>query len=762
MALWTTRAGTAALLFGALTGAAPSHSMGKSKGRFWRLEDVLTAPKVTDLVLSRDGRSALYVVEVADQKLNQVMATLRRVDIASGHQTQLLRNAVIQDVQRIPGTNDWSALVDLGKGEQLYRIGNRGAVTPLLINPDTVLVGNADEAVHTVEAAAPRQVGVLSYDWSPDGKWLWYCVLKKTGAAQKVRFDDAVEAIRSERRGQIDAEVQYHLKAVDGADFVVATRPASDRIALYFGGKVTWAAGEIRYGLEKTATEGLPSFRQMAFDLTTRTSRLLTKPLDPYGTSMRGPHGGRLAVTGFGRTRLLEEEQDGGASYNYGPVHFVLDDPRSAGNWRSEDGRLAIVGTRTLDHPRYGLEVIGAETHRAIATQGSLTKCDFIDDLSTGVCVREGIAIPPELVLVRTRSGSVQHLASVSSRHDEIAPLHVTARSWVNRLGYRATGFIVWPRHHTQGERHPLIVVTHGSDADERFANPDFQWNYPVQLFAEHGYVVLMINDPAPGQDERLEAAYTQWVTGRGSLSPTEMRTLIWLNSVYSIEKAVGELVAESIVDPERVGIAGYSRGSQITNVAVTQSGLFRAASSGDGDYLEPSGFPITPAIYSAIFGGPPYGPAVRNYESLSPSLRADHVKGAVLEQMALPRGGSLDFYRSLKNAGIPTQITLYPGESARSDETHIFHIPSNRLLAMQENMAWFNFWLLGSKDPMMPFPGRYDAWARMAVARLSSGGRRPIGSSPFFVHQRAQHSAFANDKRRSAVLIPRQLGSSG
>src|SRR3546814_7663650 len=88
------------------------------------------------------------------------------------------------------------------------------------------------------------------------------------------------------------------------------------------------------------------------------------------------------------------------------------------------------------------------------------------------------------------------------------------------------------------------------------------------------------------------------------------------------------------------------------------------------------------------------------HYRRLSPSLRADKVCGAVLQQVAAPLVPSIDFHTALRKAGVPAELSLYPGDDAASDETHIFHIPSNRLGAMQENIAWFDYWLLGERDP--------------------------------------------------------------
>src|SRR3546814_20013214 len=94
----------------------------------------------------------------------------------------------------------------------------------------------------------------------------------------------------------------------------------------------------------------------------------------------------------------------------------------------------------------------------------------------------------------------------------------------------------------------------------------------------------------------------------------------------------------------------------------------------------------------------------------------------------------SIDLYSALRKATIPAQITLYPGEDAASDETHIFHIPSNRMKAMEENIAWFDYWLLGKRTPSSPFAHRYGEWdkMRMSATRTCDGSTSaPPGSVP-------------------------------
>src|SRR3546814_13324269 len=83
---------------------------------------------------------------------------------------------------------------------------------------------------------------------------------------------------------------------------------------------------------------------------------------------------------------------------------------------------------------------------------------------------------------------------------------------------------------------------------------------------------------------------------------------------------------------------------------------------------------------------------------------------------MASPFAGAIDFYTALRGAKVPTQISLYPGETVSSDETHLFHIPSNRLRALRENLAWFDFWLRDRRDPELDDIGALARWSKMAA----------------------------------------------
>lgn len=694
------------------------HAAGSEPKRAWTLGDQLVVPEVRALAIAADGKSAAYVVRVADRESDRTDAILRRVDLATGTTRELLCARWIDQLSRIPGTADWSARIDRGDGVQLYRIGASGAASPLVVHPATAIFGDSERAAFPGYGHAPLATGVRAHSWSPDGRRLFYVVVDAIPNAKAVRYDGDVIAERARRRSPGQGTASIYLREPGGEDILLGTRPQSDLTTFFDRNHVRWEKDEVQYDLMEVDADGRQKVVTMAWTFADRKARVLDPKVERVYWLLPGPNGGRMSSQGNGDMRELVETLPGGKPRSYGRFAFAVGDGRAVGGFRSLDGKRAIAGTRTIEDPRFGLAVIENAGVRTIGGDHSLGHCDFVPTLDRGACIAQGQSAPPAVVAVDVRRGTVRRVASVSPLHDEIEPLKIEARTWVNRHGYKATGYVVWPRGYKMGKRYPAILVTHGTDADDRFANRENQWEYPVQLFAERGYVVLLVNDPSSRQNAEIRAAYDAWINETKDLPPETLRQLIWLNGVASYEDAVKELVDAGVVDPARVGIAGYSRGSQMVNVTMTNSHMFRAASSGDGGYLEPAFYADVAGSYDAVFGGPPTDPAALvHYRRLSPSLRAGEVCGAILQQVAAPYVPSIDFHTALRKAGVPAQLSLYPGEDASSDETHIFHIPSNRIGAMQENIAWFDYWLLGKRDPGSPFADRYALWDKMGAA---------------------------------------------
>ena len=122
-------------------------------------------------------------------------------------------------------------------------------------------------------------------------------------------------------------------------------------------------------------------------------------------------------------------------------------------------------------------------------------------------------------------------------------------------------------------------------------------------------------------------------------------------------------------------------------------------------------------SMYKRLYGGSPVDPsAIDNYRKYAPSFRAREFAGPLLQQYSdWEAQFAEEFHVSLREAKIPTELVYYPHES------HIFWHPHRRASAMQRNLDWFDYWLLGKRNPDTHDEKQYERWDRMKKEWLES-----------------------------------------
>lgn len=665
--------------------------------RPWTFEDIVEVSRIASTAISADGRRAAYVVATPSLVENRIRYALMETPTrARTMAVERLAAAYISDVQWDPARQTWTVLADTGDGVQLYRVTANGRLE-LVVAAAPAEVGGPNSEIPS-SFAAPRLAGVLAYGWNTDGSALWYVrplpATPATNAAwwdDGVRYDPLTMSAADLLAGPSAAGIELRVvERRSGEDILVAAAPGDRAISwgAFTPGQVRWRDTAIlefgrltRDGAGRVLTEWIQFSRsdRSARDMDPALSASVAAPSPVGGLSIaRGVSGDRqLLATQVSQTRVVLDDID------FSSVGGEL------GAWRNGlgEGLYGVAYADRIGLLGYPMSAFSSALRRIPQT---LSACSFDAGLTLGVCNRESQTTAPELVAVDPRSGVVSVLARPNARYDAIAALRTERLSSSPDPAGAGDGFVTYPRTYQAGRRFPAIVVTHASDAKNRFADPGFQWAFPLQVMAERGYVVVSVNERSG--DPAAAAAYS------GSGEPVEiarMQQAFGFRAVATMERAIDALVARGMVDPKRVGIAGYSRGGIVATLALSHSDRFVAGVSADTALFSSSGYWRGDDIriaYRALFGGPPSNPkAQANYRALSPSWRADRFSGPLMQLMTSKVAPfALELDTALREAGQTTELIAYP------EETHVLHRPRSRQAAMSASLDWFDFWLLG------------------------------------------------------------------
>jgi dipeptidyl aminopeptidase/acylaminoacyl peptidase len=260
--------------------------------------------------------------------------------------------------------------------------------------------------------------------------------------------------------------------------------------------------------------------------------------------------------------------------------------------------------------------------------------------------------------------------------------MHVT---WKAPDGASVSGVLELPYGFKKGEKKlPLVVAIHGGPTTASHADLEFDPHNGRLYFAAKGYAVLCPN--------------YRGSTGYGDKFVTDLIGHENDVEVKDILAGIQYLIAEGIVDPERIAVMGWSNGGYLTNCLISLKDppvKIKAASSGAGivDTVAEWGFNDEPA-YPMVFkkGLPWETPDV--YRKTSPTYQLGNVKTPTLVHVGggderCPPGHSRMLYRALSEyVKVPAELVVYPGEP------HGLTKASNRKAKMEWDLAWFEKYL--------------------------------------------------------------------
>ena len=221
---------------------------------------------------------------------------------------------------------------------------------------------------------------------------------------------------------------------------------------------------------------------------------------------------------------------------------------------------------------------------------------------------------------------------------------------------------------------HPLVVAIHGGPHSAYGESFSFQ----QQLWAAQGYLVLATNP-------RGSTGYGEdflWATWGG-----------WGNLDFDdVMAGVDHVVANYNVDPQRIGVTGYSYGGFLTNWAITHTDRFAATISGAGisNWLSDYGTADIPqAKETEFFGAPWKEPSAELLWEQSPIKHADGVSTPTLfihgeEDFRVPIEQGEQMYTALRKQIVAARFVRYP------DTSHGGWTPWNTVHRYWQELQWW------------------------------------------------------------------------
>jgi dipeptidyl aminopeptidase/acylaminoacyl peptidase len=330
------------------------------------------------------------------------------------------------------------------------------------------------------------------------------------------------------------------------------------------------------------------------------------------------------------------------------------------------------------------------------------------------VFVKQSLNDPPLLVVKNKQASRV--ILDPNPQLKGIALVEASIYTWKSKEGRPWKGGLFKPNHYREGQRYPLVIQTHGFTEGEFRPSGVFPTAFAARALASTGIVVLQTAYPL------------------GALCPvgTPEEDDCW---VSTYEGAINQLVADGLVDSQRVGIIGFSHSCEGVMKVLTTSPLpIKAASITDGvmtSYLQSMltldfhGNAIA-KFGNSVVGAQPFGEGLQQWFKRSSGFNLDKVNTPLLVVGEGPQSlltMMWEPYAGLRYLKKPVDLLML-----NTDE-HVLTNPGVRMASQGGSVDWFRFWLQDYEDPDPAKAKEYARWRELR--KLQEENERKITTLP-------------------------------
>jgi len=511
--------------------------------------------------------------------------------------------------------------------------------------------------------------------WSPDGKTIAVLFTENATRAAGPLVAETPET------GEIkDSFFEQRLALIDAATAKLRQLSPADTYVYEYD----WSPDGLHFAVTAALGNGDNNWyiaELFTLDAATGLMKSIYKPPLQIANPAWSPDGQRIAFIGG---LMSDEPSVGGDIFTIpaagGEAKNVTPEMKASASWLAWTPDAKIIFGEYLEGDSALASVNPVDNHitELFRVPGQLTAGAWGINLSlsrvakSSAVIRSSFSAPPEVW-----AGATANWTQITLRNKSIKPGWGEAKSlhWKNG-GFDVQGWLLYPRDFDPNKKYPLVVRVHGGPGAAVLSEWPSSSDYYSPL-AGAGYFVLQPNPRGSfGQGEAFTRANVKDF-GYGDFK--------------DIMAGVDEAIKVAPIDPNRLGICGWSYGGYMTMWAVTQTNRFKAAMAGAGlsNWQSYYGENLIDQWMIPFFGKSVYDdPDV--YAKSSPINFIKHAKTPTLILVGdsdgeVPAPQSYEFWHALKTLGVETQFVVYEHEG------HMFANPKHRRDVVERTLAWFD-----------------------------------------------------------------------
>jgi len=322
------------------------------------------------------------------------------------------------------------------------------------------------------------------------------------------------------------------------------------------------------------------------------------------------------------------------------------------------------------------------------------------------VVLVENMNQPPRIFAIAPSGGQKSLLMDLNPQFQALALSRVEEIAWKTSRRNEVKAGLYWPVDYVAGKKYPLVIQTHAWNPDRFWIDGPWTTAFAAQALAGKGFFVLQVPDPDWHLVETPKEA------------PAAM-------AIY--DSAIDFLDRKGMIDPDRIGIIGFSRTYWYVTYVLTHSKHhFAAAAVADGvdyGYFQYMAFSNIDEMYAGDFdrlnGAPPFGKGLLKWLKVSPAFLMDKIETPLRIQTLYPASllGDWHWFSGLTRLGKSVEMIYMP------EGTHILEKPWDRMISQQGNVDWFCFWLKGEEDPDPAKADQYKRWHNLRALDAKGSG---------------------------------------